>query len=209
MIGASVTGEMSRGMTMRSRCPCHASNAAPPVAEHAARCDSTIDSPSPRPDACPGAFVQPRELLEHGAGNFDGGMPMPESITWMTTWLLRRRAPTSTLPVSVYLIAFDTRFCTSRRSRLGSDRTRRDVGITTSFQMLLARNRREVGLDASKQIGSEPRRGRAHRPGVEPENVEHGAQNALHRSAEAPNRCYARWRCSPLIAPSARQAPEE
>ena len=40
----------------------------------------------------------------------------------------RRRTPSSTLPVAVYLMALDTRFCSTRRSSRRSERTQARVG---------------------------------------------------------------------------------
>ncbi len=45
---------------------------------------------------------------------------MPVSTTWISTSEPRRLAPISTLPERVYLMALETRFCSSRRNRLRS-----------------------------------------------------------------------------------------
>ena len=53
---------------------------------------------------------------------FDAGMPSPVSYTSMRRLPPRCRQPTRTRPFGVYLIALETRFCNSRRSRRRSER---------------------------------------------------------------------------------------
>ena len=52
----------------------------------------------------------------------------------------------------VYLIAFETRFCSSRRSSRRSERTARVLGTKVSVEPLLARERREFDLELAHQL---------------------------------------------------------
>jgi hypothetical protein len=84
--------------------------------------------------------------------------------------------------VRVYLTALETRFWTSRRSRLRSVWTVSDEGTMRQRQFLFAGHRLEVGADLAQQ-SVEPEHGvdRLHRAGVEPRNVEHRAEDRLDR----------------------------
>src|SRR5215813_12888714 len=68
----------------------------------------------------------------------------------------RRRHPTSTRPVNVYLMALEMRFCSSRRSRRRSDRMRSEVGLKPE-KKLVDSEAHDLGL---------------HRAGVEPGDFE-------------------------------------
>ena len=94
----------------------------------------------------------------------------------------RRRQPTSTRPFGVYLIALETRFCSSRRSSRRSERTASEQGTNIEFEALLARQRREFDLELAQQlVDAEADEFRPHRAGVEPRNVEQRAENLLDR----------------------------
>ena len=94
----------------------------------------------------------------------------------------RRRQPTSTRPEGVYLIALDTRFCTSRRSSLRSERTTSEQGMKVRSSPLAAAMRREFDFDLPHHfVDAETGEFRPHCAGVEPRNVEQRAEDFLHR----------------------------
>ena len=94
----------------------------------------------------------------------------------------RRRQPTSTRPFGVYLIALETRFCSSRRSSRRSERTASEQGTNLQLEALLARQRREFDLELAQHfVDAEADELRPHRAGVEPRNVEQRAENLLDR----------------------------
>ena len=91
------------------------------------------------------------------------------------------RQPIRTRPCGVYLMAFEIRFCSSRRSSRRSDRTARVLGTKVSCESLLARERREFDLELAHQlVEAEGRNLRPHRAGIEPRNIEQRAENFLH-----------------------------
>ena len=93
-----------------------------------------------------------------------------------------RRQPTSTRPFGVYLIALETRFCSSRRSSRRSERTASEQGMNVSAEALLAGQRRELDLELAQQfVDAEADELRPHRAGVEPGDVEQRAENLLDR----------------------------
>ena len=93
-----------------------------------------------------------------------------------------RRQPTSTRPCGVYLIAFETRFCSSRRNSRRSERTARVLGTKVEREALLARERRELDLELAHQlVDAEAGDLRPHRAGIEPRDVEQRAEDFLHR----------------------------
>ena len=110
------------------------------------------------------------------------GMPSPVSHTSMLSAPGTRRQPTRTLPATVYLTAFETRFCRRRRIRRRSVRIVSRVGTTRSCKPLRERERRELDLEHAHEIGDrrvgELRPGRA---GVEAGDVEQRAENLLDR----------------------------
>ncbi|MCY1221502.1 hypothetical protein D9M72_335600 [compost metagenome] len=120
---------------------------------------STIERPSPSPEAVRAPSSSRANSLKT-VRNFDDGMPMPESSTSIVAIAPCLRTPTSTLPVSVYLIALETRFCTTRRKRFGSLRTTSEVGMTTRSRSLaraigaksvsMRRSRSLSGTDCSR-----------------------------------------------------------
>ena len=69
-----------------------------------------------------GALVEPMELVEHrralGLGNAEAGVPDFDPRRFAAA-----PAPISTRPRGVYLIALETKFCSSRRSSRRSERT--------------------------------------------------------------------------------------
>ena len=93
-----------------------------------------------------------------------------------------RRQPTSTRPAGVYLIALETRFCSSRRSSRRSERTTSEHGTKVSVEPLGRGQRREFELDLAHQfVDAEARELRPHRAGVEPRHVEQRAEDFLNR----------------------------
>ena len=100
----------------------------------------------------------------------------------MRNVLPRRRQPTSTRPDGVYLMALDTKFCTSRRSRRRSERTTSEQGTKLRSSPLAAGHRREFEIDLAHQfVDAEAGIVRPHRAGVEPRHVEQGAEDLLDR----------------------------
>ena len=82
----------------------------------------------------------------------------------------------------MYLIALETRFCSSRRSSRRSERTASEQRHEGELEPLLARERRELDLDLAHQlVDAEAGDFRPHRAGIEPRNVEQRAENFLHR----------------------------
>ena len=95
---------------------------------------------------------------------------------------LRRRQPTSTRPWGVYLIALETRFCSSRRNRRRSDCTASEQG--TNLRRSPFSCARGANSTSSWRNSSSIRKLddlRLHRPGIEPRNVEQRAEYLLDR----------------------------
>ena len=94
----------------------------------------------------------------------------------------RRRQPTSTRPLGVYLIAFETRFCSSRRSRRRSDLTASEQGMKTSCNPLSCASGVELDLELAQQfVDPEADELGPHRAGVEARDVEQRAKDLLDR----------------------------
>ena len=143
---------------------------------------STIESPRPKPARDLGA-------LDRGGGI--PGRSRASSIAECRARCRRRRCaacraarrqPTSTRPFGVYLIALETRFCSSRRSSRRSERTAERGRHEHELQALLARQRREFDFELAQQlVDAEGDDLRLHGAGVEPRNVEQRAEDLLHR----------------------------
>ena len=92
----------------------------------------------------------------------------------------RRRTPSSTLPVAVYLMALDTRFCSTRRSSRRSERTHSRVGTMRSsspFSRASGANSTSSRSNTSLQgkdgdVGLQP-------AGVEPRNLDQHVEDLL------------------------------
>ena len=113
---------------------------------------STIERPKPKPARDLGALVEAVKLLEDVAPFFDCGMP---SAGVVDVDAQRRRGAGSRPargPAGVYLIALETRFCSSRRSRRRSDCTAQRAGHERELEPLLARQRREFDLELAQQL---------------------------------------------------------
>ena len=106
---------------------------------------------------------------------------MPVSITCISTSSPRRRTPTSTRPLRVYLMALETRFWISRRSRLRSvfDARATSGTIVSSSFFSAAIGMKSVPIWRSSAAELEHGLGRLHGAGVETRNVEHGAEDGL------------------------------
>ena len=101
-----------------------------------------------------GALVEALELAEHdlllGARNAEPGVPD----------LDRRRAPRAagsrraTRPLGVYLMAFETRFCSSRRSSRRSERIVSERGDEDRVEALLAGDRLELDAQLAQNSSS-------------------------------------------------------
>ena len=115
---AATTGTSTRNTDPRPGSECRVTG----WLEHAA---DALDDREAEPEAARdlGALVEALELAEHDASasraECRGPYPRPRESRCAP----RRRAPTSTRPVGVYLMALETRFCSRRRSRRRSERT--------------------------------------------------------------------------------------
>ena len=82
----------------------------------------------------------------------------------------------------VYLMALETRFCSTRRNSLRSDMTASAQGTTSSVEALLARRRAEFERQRLQQfVDAEGRHFRLHGAGIEPRNVEQRGEDFLDR----------------------------
>ena len=113
---------------------------------------------------------------------FDAGMPRPVSYTSMRSLPPRAGSRPARGPCGVYLMALETRFCSSRRSRRRSERTAQRARHERELESLLARQRREFDLELAQQlVDAEGRELRLQGAGVEPRDVEQRAQDLLDR----------------------------
>ena len=129
-----------------------------------------------------GALVEPVEFLEDHlllrAPECRGRCRRRRCADWPP----RSRQPTSTRPLGVYLIALETRFCSSRRSSRRSERTVSEQGTNCSVEALLAGERRELDLELAQHVvDAEADRLRPHRAAVQPRHVEQRAEDFLDR----------------------------
>ncbi len=111
---ASGAGSLPLGRYSEKREPLPSTLCSSSVSPIAATRRSTMGQPEPQPLRHPGALFQPREFGEQElvlvAGKADAGVDDVE-----THPAAARRQPTSTRPPGrVYLMAFDTKFCTIR-----------------------------------------------------------------------------------------------
>ncbi len=93
-----------------------------------------------------------------------------------------RLQPTRTRPDGVYLMALETRFCTTRRSSRRVRAHHQRAGHVFQFDTLGGGERREFEFDLAHQfVDAEAAEFRAHGAGVEPRHVEQRAEDLLDR----------------------------
>jgi hypothetical protein len=101
----------------------------------------------------------------------------PDSIVDVDTNSSRGRQPISTQPAGVYLIAFDTRFAAAaQQPPVGRTARARHEG---RFKSLRAPDEFDLEL-AHHLVDAEVGDLRFHRAGIEPGDIEQGAQNLFH-----------------------------
>ncbi len=82
--------------------------------------------------------------------NFDDGMPMPESVTWITTLVAATRAPTTIRPEGVFDRVRDKVLDqAAQQGRVRADGE--PGGHHHQFQIFLAGHRRKIRLDLLQQ----------------------------------------------------------
>ncbi len=154
-----------------------------------------------------GALVEPLEFPEDHRGASMTGCRGRCRQTSTRSFPPRRRQPTSTRPFGVYLIALETRFCSSRRSSRRSERIASRAGHELQLEAFLAGQRGELDLELAQQIvDAEAGELRPHRAGVEPRDVEQRAEDLFDRlergidvvdeprsSPSLPRRSHQRW----------------
>jgi hypothetical protein len=100
-----------------------------------------------------------------------------------------RRTPTSTCPPGrVYLMAFDTRFCTTRADQCSvADRRRAGFDEPQPHAASSRRERGELHLDLLEQVAHLERRvGGLHRTRIEPRDIEQRRHDLLDRRQRLP-----------------------
>ena len=133
----------------------------------------------------------------------DGGMPSPVSQTSTAAARAGAGSRPGRGPCGVYLIALETRFCSSRRSSRRSERTVSEQGMKVRSQALLARHGLELQLELVEDVvDAEAGHLRLHRPGIEPRDVEQGASGSprrppARRRRSRPARRRRRLACAP------------
>ena len=129
------------------------------MVEHPAEAldDRQAEAQAPRH---PGALIEPPEFLEHARAARSAGMPRPVSQTSMRSAFRTAPASDQHPPFSVYLMALETRFCSSRRISRRSVRIASSVGTNAKLQPLRAGQRLELDLQHAAS-GRRPERRRS------------------------------------------------
>ena len=112
---------------------------------------STMARPRPRPRTLDAVSSKRWNSLKTTA-SFSFGMPGPVSAIETVTVPPLSRALSTTVPRAVYLIAFETRFCSNRRSNRRSDTTQISVLTTCNVSAFRA----AIGANSMLNFSNKP-----------------------------------------------------